>query len=110
VLTGGNIDLLLLDDLVRQGLAARGRFASLSVRVPDRPGSLAGLLEEIGDAGGNILSVTHHRAELGVPFGLVEISLSMETRSSRHFAAIRERLRGYDVTATHGGGTSGSPS
>jgi len=108
VLSGGNIDLLLLDDLVRHGLATRGRFASIGVLVPDQPGNLAAVLAKIGRAGGNILSVVHHREEMGVPFGKVEIRLTMETRSSEHFEEILDALDRYGVSIQPGV-VSGSP-
>ncbi len=106
VLSGGNIDLLLLDDLVRHGLATRGRFAAMSVLVPDLPGNLAVLLTEIGRAGGNILSVEHHREEIGIPFGKVEIRLTMETRSAEHSNAIVTALSDYELVI-HPGSTKG---
>jgi len=109
VLSGGNIDLLLLDGLVRQGLASRGRFASLRVLVPDQPGNLAAVLARIGTAGGNVLSVSHHREEVGVAFGDVEIHVTLETRSADHFGEILEALADYDVAATQSGRTSGEP-
>lgn len=108
VLSGGNVDLLLLDDVVRHGLATRGRFASIRVLVPDQPGYLASVLTTIGSAGGNILSVEHHREEVGIPFGQVEIHLTMETRSAAHFDEIAGALTDQGVTL-HRGGSSSSP-
>jgi threonine dehydratase len=103
VLTGGNIDLLLLDSVVRHGLAARGRFGSLTVTVLDEPGQLATLLAIIGDQRGNVLSVLHHREGPGLEFGKVDIQLTLETRSREHFNSIVETLRPYDVVATQPG-------
>ncbi|MFV1999135.1 MAG: threonine ammonia-lyase [Acidimicrobiia bacterium] len=98
VLSGGNIDLLLLDSVIRHGLEARGRFGSLAVTVPDEPGHLARVLESIGNNGGNVLTVEHHRYGSGLEFGNVEILLSIETRSTEHFEQIVSDLDGYDVT------------
>ena len=109
VLSGGNIDLLFLDGVVRHGLGAQGRFASLRVLVPDEPGHLAGVLSMIGGRGGNVLSVEHHREETGQPFGKVEIHITMETRSGRHFAEILDDLDGYEISGTHSGRGSDSP-
>ncbi|MEZ5174664.1 MAG: threonine ammonia-lyase [Acidimicrobiia bacterium] len=92
VLSGGNIDLLLLDSVIRHGLETRGRYASFAITVPDRPGHLAGVLTKVGDLGGNVLSVEHHREGTGLAFGTVRIKLSIETRSKEHFEAILSAL------------------
>jgi len=107
VLSGGNIDLLLLDGVLRHGLGAQGRFASLRVLVPDQPGRLAGVVTEIGSHGGNVLSVEHHREETGQPFGKVEIYITMEPRSAAHFQEILDALSDYEASATHAGRDSG---
>ncbi len=98
VLSGGNVDLLLLDSVVRHGLEARGRFASFSVTVPDEPGHLAEVLHRVGTKRGNVLSVEHHREGTGLEFGTVKITLSIETRGHDHFAAIMDALDGYAVS------------
>jgi threonine dehydratase len=98
VLSGGNIDLLLLDSVVRHGLEARGRFASFSVIIPDEPGQLAEVLNRVGAKGGNILSVEHHREGTSLEFGTVQITLSVETRSQEHIEAIVAALDDYGVT------------
>ena len=108
VLSGGNVDLLLLDDVVRHGLESRGRFASLTVVVPDEPGHLAAVLTRIGARGGNVLSVEHHREGRGLEFGTVEIHVSLETRGVEHINEILEALEGYEVSGTQPGRGSGS--
>ncbi len=61
VLSGGNIDPLLLSKVIRHGLAAAGRYLYLRVCIPDLPGGLASLLGEVGAAGANVLEVAHER-------------------------------------------------
>lgn len=97
VLSGGNIDLLLLDTLVRHGLEARGRFAAFSIVVPDEPGHLAQVLAQVGSHGGNVLSVEHHREGTGQEFGTVRIQLAIETRSQQHIDSILEALDAYQI-------------
>ena len=61
VLSGGNIDPLLMGKLIRHGMAAAGRYLQLRVRVPDVPGGLAKLLGELASLGANVLEVSHER-------------------------------------------------
>ena len=110
VLSGGNVDLLLLDGVVRHGLEARGRFASLKVVVPDEPGHLASVLSTIGDQRGNVLSVEHHREGTGLAFGTVEIQVALETRGPDHIARILEALSAYEVSGIQAGLGSSSSS
>jgi threonine dehydratase len=95
VLSGGNIDLMLLGKAVRHGLEASGRFAKYRVLVPDQPGNLALVLQAVADNGGNVLQVEHHREGFGLPFGRVEIEISVETKDSDHAARIAEALQPY---------------
>jgi threonine dehydratase len=95
VLSGGNIDLMLLGKAVRHGLEASGRFAKYRVLVPDQPGNLATVLQAVADQGGNVLQVAHHREGFGLPFGRVEIEISVETKDSDHAARIAEALEPY---------------
>ncbi len=110
VLSGGNVDLLLLDGVLRHGLESQGRFGSLAVTLPDEPGRLAEVLRDVGTLGANVLSVVHQREGAGLAFGEVEIRLSLETRSHRHFDEVVESLSSYDVVATQLGRGSGSSS
>lgn len=95
VLSGGNIDLLFLGKAVRHGLETSGRFARFEVLVPDQPGSLATVLQTIADNGANVVQVDHHREGWNVPFGKVEIEISVETRDADHAARLRDALAGY---------------
>ena len=95
VLSGGNIDLMFLGKAVRHGLEASGRFAKYRVLVPDQPGNLASVLQEIAEQGGNVLLVEHHREGFGLPFGRVEIEISVETKDADHAARISEVLEPY---------------
>lgn len=95
VLSGGNIDLMVLGKVVRHGMQASGRFAQFTVHVPDQPGSLAGVLGSIADLGGNVVQVDHHREGLAMPFGKVEIEISVETRDSDHADSIARVLAPY---------------
>ncbi len=95
VLSGGNLDLLLLGKVVRHGLQAGGRYATFRVWVPDQPGQLARVLGEVASRGANVVHVEHHRQGLELPFGVVEIDISVETRDADHADEIRRALAPY---------------
>ena len=92
VLSGGNLDTLFLGKAVRHGLELAGRFARFNVLVSDRPGSLAMVLDLIASHGGSVVQVDHHREGFGLPFGKVEIEISVETSDADHAAAIAQAL------------------
>jgi threonine dehydratase len=100
VLSGGNIDPLLLSKVVRHGLVAAGRFMSLQVRIPDRPGELARLLGVLGDSGANVLDVEHSRTGPGLHVDEVAVGLQLETRGRPHGDEVLAHLdrAGYAVT------------
>jgi len=103
VLSGGNVDPLLLIKLIDHGLSAAGRYVVLRVIVDDRPGSLATLTAEIARLGLNVLQVEHHRSGLDLDVAKVEIRLTLETRNSIHreeIVADLEKL-GYRVEPLH---------
>ena len=87
VLSGGNIDPLLLSKLLRHGLSAAGRFLGFRCRVPDYPGSLAALLALLADLGANVLEVSHERLAPTLRVDEVEVVLQVETRGPEHCAA-----------------------
>jgi threonine dehydratase len=94
VLSGGNIDPMLLLRVIEHGLASAGRFLRLAVRCDDRPGELARLLAEIAEQRANVVDVAHSRESPRLSFGEVEVALSVETRGRDHSAALISMLRG----------------
>lgn len=101
VLSGGNVDPLLLMHLIRHGLSAGGRFLALRVTVPDRPGELAALLTRLGESGANVVDVSHSRISSGsLALGDVVVALSLETRGPGHCAELVADLAaaGYALT------------
>lgn len=93
VLSGGNIDPLLLSKLLRHGLSAAGRFLGFRCRLPDYPGSLAALLRDIADLGANVLEVSHERLAPSLRVDEVEVVLHVETRGPEHCEDVKEKLR-----------------
>ena len=84
VLSGGNVDPLLLTRLIEHGLTAAGRYLRVRVIIRDRPGALADLARALGDLRLNILAVEHRRSGVRVEIGEVEVFLTVETRDPSH--------------------------
>ena len=92
VMSGGNIDMRLLSNLILRELAREGRILSLTVELEDRPGQLALVAQMVGQAGGNILEVNHNRMMTGTPLKSASLSLVIEARDADHAAEIRRKL------------------
>lgn len=93
VLSGGNIDPLLLGKVIRHGMAADSRYLNLRVDIPDTPGGLAALLGEVGASGANVLEVVHERTSPELDVEEVEVRMQLETRGREHSARLLARLR-----------------
>ena len=94
VLSGGNVDPLLLLQVVRHGLAASGRYLSFTVRVPDRPGELVRLLALLAETQANVLDIVHQRVSAQLHVDEVAVALQVETRGGDHRERVVARLRG----------------
>jgi threonine dehydratase len=93
VLSGGNIDPLVLLRVVRHGLASAGRYLQLRVVITDTPGALARLLAALAGTGGNVVHVQHVRTGTDLAIDEVEIEVQVETKGPEHCADVLERLR-----------------
>jgi len=102
VLSGGNIDINLLGSIVRRGLADAGRYQHLTVEVSDTPGELALVTRVIGEAGGNIIDVSHNREAPGMPVGVAVLDLLLEVNGAGHFKQIIAALREAGLRGIHG--------
>jgi threonine dehydratase len=92
VLSGGNIDPLLLAKVLRHGLSAAGRYLAFRCRLPDRPGALATLLAELASLGANVLDVWHERVAAGLRVNEAEVMLQVETRGPEHCGNVISQL------------------
>ncbi|MFF9474396.1 threonine ammonia-lyase [Streptomyces roseolus] len=99
VLSGGNVDPLLLQRILRHGMAAAGRYLSLRLRVADRPGALATLLAVLTVVDANVLDVSHVRTDPRLGLTEVEVELHLETKGPEHCREVEGALReaGYTV-------------
>ncbi|MFC7305248.1 threonine ammonia-lyase [Streptomyces monticola] len=99
VLTGGNVDPLLMQRILRHGMAAAGRYLSLRLRLTDRPGALATLLGVLSVVDANVLDVSHVRTDPRLGLTEAEVELHLETKGPEHCAEVRGALQeaGYTV-------------
>jgi len=92
VVSGGNIDANLLARVLEQVLVRQGRYVMLKMLVLDRPGSLAGALDAVAEAGGNVIEVFHRRAMWLAPLGRVGIEMLLEVRDESHAQDVIKHL------------------
>jgi len=99
VLSGGNIDPLLMSKVLRHGLSAAGRYLAFRCKLPDRPGALATLLVELAALGANVLDVVHERVTADLRVDEAEVNLHLETRGPEHCDSVISQLRkaGYTL-------------
>jgi threonine dehydratase len=97
VMSGGNIDMRLLSNVILRELTREGRIILLVLQIEDRPGQLADIARTIADAGGNVLEVSHNRMMAGIPAKSATLELVVEARDAEHAQAIRDQLaaRGF---------------
>lgn len=99
VLSGGNVDPLLMQRILTHGMAAAGRFLSLRLRLTDRPGALATLLRVLSAADANVLDVSHVRTDPRLGLTEVEVELHVETKGPEHCTEVSAALRDAGYTA-----------
>jgi threonine dehydratase len=99
VLSGGNVDPLLLTKMIEHGLSAAGRYLTLRVVMADRVGALAALTAELARLRLNVLDVEHHRSGLPLAVSEVEVQVTVETRDRAHHDEVVRALKaaGYQV-------------
>lgn len=98
VLSGGNIDPLMMERVISRGLAASDRYLHFRIMLPDRPGQLARVSDLISEANANVVEVLHTRHGRGLQISEVELELSVETRGPDHADQVMQRLRDSGFT------------
>ncbi|GHH77493.1 threonine ammonia-lyase [Streptomyces sulfonofaciens] len=99
LLSGGNVDPLLLQGILRHGMSAAGRYLAVRLRLTDRPGALATLLGVLSVVDANVLDVSHVRTDPRLGLTEAEVELHLETKGPEHCAEVRGALReaGYTI-------------
>ena len=93
ILSGGNIDPVVLLRVVRHGLASAGRYLQVRVLLTDRPGALANLMLDLAKVGGNVMHVEHVRTGPHLAIDEVEVVAQVETKGHEHCAELLDHLR-----------------
>ena len=94
IMSGGNIDMRLLSNVILRELTREGRIFSLELEIEDRPGQLAEIAALIADAGGNVMEVSHNRMMADISAKSATLGLVVEARDTEHAQEIRDRLAG----------------
>lgn len=98
LVSGGNIDVTILNRVINRGLTVGGRLSTLNINLADKPGQLSGVCNVIAQLGGNVISVIHDRMDSHKINGCT-IRIELETRNAEHIAEIKHGLseQGYTV-------------
>ncbi len=99
LVSGGNIDVNILNRIINRGLAKNGRVCQLELELQDKPGTLSAVLKIVGDQGGNILAVNHERVGAATEINSCLLHLELETLNPDHIARIKQALAdaGYKI-------------
>jgi threonine dehydratase len=99
ILSGGNIDMLILSSIIQRGLVRSGRLVRLNVEVRDVPGALAEITRLLGAGDANIIEVKHQRAFTNLPLQSAEVEFVLQTRGLEHLKQVvgELSLAGYKV-------------
>ncbi|MBD8043153.1 threonine ammonia-lyase [Arthrobacter sp. Sa2BUA2] len=104
ILSGGNVDPMLMLKVIQRGLAAAGRYLVVRILLDDRPGSLATISRIIAESDANVTGVDHTRVGGSISMGDVAITINMETKGHEHGEQVLQNLRaeGFHPVVLHG--------
>jgi len=97
ILCGGNVDMYLLGQIVTKGLTHMGRLVKLSILLPDKPGALKELVDEIASLSVNIVEVVHDRLSSEIAAGSAGVTLSLETEGQKHADELISHLKNKNI-------------
>ena len=97
ILAGGNVDMYLLGQIVAKGLTNMGRMIKIFILLPDKPGALKEVVDEIATLSVNIVEVVHDRLSSKVPAGSAGVTLSLETEDQSHADKLIEHLKKKNI-------------
>ncbi|MDY6820875.1 MAG: threonine ammonia-lyase [Deferribacterota bacterium] len=99
IISGGNIDVNLIDRIINKGLVASHRLIRITVKLKDTPGSLYKIAKLIGDNGANILDLRHYRSDIDLDIDESKVTFDLETKGKKHIELLIENINnaGYEV-------------
>lgn len=102
LVSGGNIDVTILNRVITRGMMMGGRMCMLTLELDDKPGQLSAVSDIIAKSGGNIISVTHERTKATNHINSCSLHVEMETRDKEHVAYIKKALEDAGFPVIHG--------
>ena len=99
VISGGNIDVLMISSMINKGLIRRDRIFNFSVNIPDKPGELAKIVDLIAELGANVVKLEHNQFKNLSRFKDVELQVTVETNGSEHIKNLVQAFeeKGYEI-------------
>ena len=99
VVSGGNIDVLMISSMINKGLIRRDRIFNFSVNIPDKPGELAKVVDLIAELGANVVKLEHNQFKNLSRFKDVELQVTVETNGSEHIKNLVQAFeeKGYEI-------------
>ena len=99
VISGGNIDVLMISSMINKGLIRRDRIFNFSLNIPDKPGELAKVVDLIAELGANVVKLEHNQFKNLSRFKDVELQVTVETNGEEHIHKIIEvfKKEGYEI-------------
>ena len=99
VISGGNIDVLMISSMINKGLIRRDRIFNFSLNIPDKPGELAKVVDLIAELGANVIKLEHNQFKNLSRFKDVELQVTVETNGSEHIKNLVQTFeeKGYEI-------------
>lgn len=99
VVSGGNIDVLMISSMINKGLIRRDRIFNFSVNIPDKPGELAKVVDLIAQQGANVVKLEHNQFKNLSRFKDIELQITVETNGSKHIQKLTQAFeeKGYEI-------------
>ena len=99
VVSGGNIDVLMISSMINKGLIRRDRIFNFSVNIPDKPGELAKVVDLIAQQGTNVVKLEHNQFKNLSRFKDIELQITVETNGSEHIQKLTQAFeeKGYEI-------------
>ena len=99
VISGGNIDVLMISSMINKGLIRRDRIFNFSVNIPDKPGELAKVVDLIAQQGANVVKLEHNQFKNLSRFKDIELQITVETNGSEHIQKLTQAFeeKGYEI-------------